>query len=87
MLKIADFGLGKILEFGKHAKESVGTLTYASPEILAGNKYTFEVDIWSIGVIFYIISTGKMPFDPANEKKLRQSVASASFPIPAKIKG
>jgi len=57
LIKIADFGLGKILEKGKTSKDSVGTITYASPEVLTGEEYTEKIDIWSLGVIFFILLT------------------------------
>ncbi len=87
ILKIADFGLSKIVEAGKLAKESVGTMAYASPEILSGKPYTSKVDIWSLGVIYFIIATTKMPFDSSNEQKLRKMVGAGAYPLPASIRG
>lgn len=87
LIKIADFGLGKILEKGKMAQESVGTLTYASPEILSGEKYTDKVDIWSLGVIYYIMLTAQMPFSAHDSNLLRKDVAKGNFKLPDSLIG
>lgn len=53
-IKIADFGLSK--EFGVSDLETCcGTPDYVAPEVLEGGAYTEAVDIWSIGVITYIL--------------------------------
>ncbi len=61
-LKIIDFGTGNILETGKKLGKRVGTIHYIAPEVL-NKSYDHKCDIWSIGVIFYILLIGKPPFD------------------------
>eukprot|EP01129_Flabellula_baltica_P010068 TRINITY_DN420_c0_g1_i2.p1 TRINITY_DN420_c0_g1~~TRINITY_DN420_c0_g1_i2.p1 ORF type:complete len:443 (+),score=108.46 TRINITY_DN420_c0_g1_i2:361-1689(+) len=62
-VKIADFGLSNIVKPGKLLKTFCGSLLYASPEILTGNKYIGPgVDIWSLGVILSCLVTGRQPF-------------------------
>ena len=87
LIKIADFGLGKILEKGKTSKDSVGTITYASPEVLTGEEYTEKIDIWSLGVIFFILLTTQMPFSAENSDTLREDVQLANYKIPFSLKG
>jgi serine/threonine protein kinase len=55
VLKIADFGLSKIFEDGVQLQTSCGTPDYVAPEVLAGGSYGESVDIWSVGVITYIL--------------------------------
>ena len=63
-LKIIDLGVCKILPFGEKAKEPIGTNGYISPEIYLNNEYSFKVDIWSLGIILYLLITGGiLPFD------------------------
>lgn len=70
-VKIVDFGLAKILAPKELATESVGTLCYAAPEILLGKHYNYKVDMWSLGVLAYLLLAGKLPFiDPQSEKAL-----------------
>lgn len=44
-------------------KDACGTLSYTAPEILDSKKYTNKVDVWSVGIIFYLLLFGKLPFD------------------------
>lgn len=65
LLKICDFGYSKA-DCRSAAKSKVGTLTYMAPEVLVNRngKYDGKVaDIWSCGVILYILLYGKYPFD------------------------
>jgi polo-like kinase 1 len=57
-LKLGDFGLATKLEFDGEKKRTIcGTPNYIAPEILDGKiGHSFEVDIWSVGVIMYIIN-------------------------------
>ena len=61
-LKLGDFGLAAKLEFdGEKRKTICGTPNYIAPEILDGKVgHSYEVDIWSLGVIIYTLSVGKV---------------------------
>ncbi|XP_065518144.1 calcium/calmodulin-dependent protein kinase type IV [Lathamus discolor] len=61
-LKIADFGLSKIVEDQVTMKTICGTPGYCAPEILRGCAYGPEVDMWSLGIITYILLCGFEPF-------------------------
>lgn len=67
-LKLGDFGLAAKLEFPGERKRTVcGTPNYIAPEIIENLKgHSFEVDIWSTGVIMYIFLTGHPPFETDN---------------------
>ncbi|KAJ3041721.1 calcium calmodulin-dependent protein kinase type 1G [Rhizophlyctis rosea] len=54
-VKLADFGLSTVMTNDSMLSTSCGTLTYVAPEILKGQKYGKEVDMWSLGVIAYIL--------------------------------
>eukprot|EP00930_Biecheleria_cincta_P051173 TRINITY_DN3632_c0_g3_i1.p1 TRINITY_DN3632_c0_g3~~TRINITY_DN3632_c0_g3_i1.p1 ORF type:complete len:525 (+),score=117.86 TRINITY_DN3632_c0_g3_i1:81-1655(+) len=60
-LKLIDFGFSKIWEKNTRMELSCGTLSYAAPEVLAKN-YTSQCDLWSLGVIVFILLVGYMPF-------------------------
>uniref|UniRef100_UPI00398F1771 calcium/calmodulin-dependent protein kinase type IV-like n=1 Tax=Pristiophorus japonicus TaxID=55135 RepID=UPI00398F1771 len=62
LLKIADFGLSKIVDDQVTMKTVCGTPGYCAPEILRGYAYGPEVDMWSVGVITYILLCGFEPF-------------------------
>lgn len=79
-LKIADFGFAKF-DHG-HARQlgtACGTPGYVAPEILEGGKYGKEVDIWSLGVIFYILLCGYPPFHDPNQAKLFEKIKAGEY--------
>ena len=62
-IKIGDFGLATKLEFDGERKRTIcGTPNYIAPEVLK-KKYDEKCDIWSIGVILYIMLCGYPPFN------------------------
>ena len=80
-IKIADFGMAKISQFGTTA---CGTTQYAAPEVILSSlskpKYTKACDVWSIGIILYILLSGTHPFSMDNEnllfKQMKEGVIS-----------
>ena len=88
-LKLGDFGLATKIEFEGERKRSLcGTPNYIAPEILDGKRgHSFEVDIWSLGVIIYILLIGKPPFETNNKKETykRIRLKNYSFPQNARI--
>ncbi|TNV86070.1 hypothetical protein FGO68_gene17514 [Halteria grandinella] len=74
--KIIDFGLSKIFLQGQTVSATVGTLEFMAPEVLKGEFHNHLCDIWSIGVIGYIIMTGRHPFNLGlSETELMHSIA------------
>eukprot|EP00117_Sycon_ciliatum_P016708 scpid55676/ scgid16018/ Probable myosin light chain kinase DDB_G0271550 len=67
-IKITDFGLSKIVGPKENSKEPFGTLSYAAPEILQGLAYNKSVDVWSFGIILFLILSGCLPFDDDDDK-------------------
>ena len=55
----------------RREKYNVGTPLYMSPEVLNSNFYSRKSDIWSLGIVFYEILQGRPPWEPRNEKELR----------------
>ena len=73
-IKLIDFGAAKIFtKYKKQFDDTVGTLVYCSPEVLK-NNYDSKCDIWSCGVIMYILLSGKIPFAGDNETEIIKSI-------------
>ncbi|KAL8514818.1 hypothetical protein ACS0TY_013781 [Phlomoides rotata] len=68
-LKATDFGLSVFIEQGKVYKDLVGSAYYVAPEVLRRN-YGKEIDVWSAGVILYILLSGFPPFWGETEKSI-----------------
>jgi serine/threonine protein kinase len=68
--QIADFGFAKRCTGPKCLSTQCGTPGYVAPEILNGKPYDFSADMWSFGVIMYIILGGYPPFYEDNQSKL-----------------
>ena len=79
-IKIIDFGLSQAAD---KLKTKVGTAYYVSPEILQGN-YTYLCDIWSAGVILYILLSGDPPFNGPNDSAIYSKIAEMKFTFPEK---
>jgi calcium-dependent protein kinase len=81
-LKIIDFGLSQTLNTKKILSSKVGTAYYVSPEILAG-KYTEKCDIWSAGVILYVLLSGEPPFNGPSDSVIYSKIKKMKFTFPA----
>ncbi|KAJ0268700.1 hypothetical protein COL940_013143 [Colletotrichum noveboracense] len=78
-IKIIDFGLSNLFAPRTHLKTFCGSLYFAAPELLQARAYTGpEVDIWSFGIVLYVLVCGKVPFDdqsmPALHAKIKKGL-------------
>ncbi|CAI5743227.1 unnamed protein product [Peronospora destructor] len=79
-IKLADFGFAKKVEFDTEGLVTAcGTPGYVAPEILEGRPYGKTVDIWSIGVITYILLCGYPPFHDDNHNALFKKIKEGKF--------
>jgi len=79
---LADFGLAKQTDASRFAKSLCGTPLYLSPEMIKGPTYGAECDMWSLGVILYVILSGRPPFYKHNQKDLFRTICKAEFNFP-----
>ncbi|KAI8031921.1 Serine/threonine-protein kinase ATG1t [Camellia lanceoleosa] len=78
VLKIADFGLSRILHPNDHAETVCGSPLYMAPEILQFQQYDAKVDMWSVGVILFELLHGYRPFHGRTNVQILQNVQSCS---------
>ena len=83
-LKVGDFGLATKLDFEGEKKRTVcGTPNYIAPEILDGKTgHSYEVDIWSLGVIIYTLIIGKPPFETQDVKTTYKRIKMNAYSFP-----
>ncbi|KAI0274166.1 hypothetical protein BGY98DRAFT_1090659 [Russula aff. rugulosa BPL654] len=83
-IKIIDFGLSNLYDPIGHLSTFCGSLYFAAPELLNAKVYTGpEVDVWSFGVVLYVLVCGKVPFDdqsmPALHAKIKRGLVE--YPV------
>ncbi|ELU06853.1 hypothetical protein CAPTEDRAFT_183356, partial [Capitella teleta] len=82
-IKIADFGFGNYFTPGQELATWCGSPPYAAPEVFEGKRYLGpQIDIWSLGVVLYVLVCGALPFDGHNLQTLRDKVLCGRFRIP-----
>jgi calcium-dependent protein kinase len=80
-LKIIDFGTSVQFDKQKEVlKTTHGTSYYIAPEVLQ-KKYDERCDVWSIGVILYILLSGKPPFDGDNDDEITEQVKIGEYKL------
>ena len=81
-LKVIDFGLSQKTDMKKILSSKVGTAYYVSPEILSG-KYNEKCDIWSAGVILYVLLSGDPPFNGPSDGVIYSKIRKMKFDYPS----
>jgi calcium/calmodulin-dependent protein kinase I len=86
-IAIADFGLSKIVGQQMMMQTACGTPSYVAPEVLNASGYGKEVDMWSIGVITYILLCGFPPFYGDTVPEIFEQIMEANFDYPEEYWG
>lgn len=77
-VKIIDFGTAKLFDDGKKQKAMVGSSYYMAPEVIRG-KYDEQCDLWSVGVIMYIMLVGTPPFNGDDDDEILNEVLKGKY--------
>ena len=84
-IKLCDFGTSHLFKDGEKEKSVMGSSYYIAPEVL-NKKYNFKCDLWSLGVVMYVLLTKKIPFFGKDDKEVRKSIIKKKFnPEPIQI--
>ena len=79
-IKIIDFGTAKVFQKEKAEHVLIGSAYYIAPEVLSRN-YTELCDLWSCGVILYILLTGRPPFNGASEEEIMKKIKEGNYDL------
>ncbi|KAL8873543.1 MAG: hypothetical protein Q9174_001005 [Haloplaca sp. 1 TL-2023] len=83
-IKIIDFGLSNLFSPRAQLKTFCGSLYFAAPELLQAKQYTGpEVDVWSFGIVLYVLVCGKVPFDDQSMPQLHAKIKKGVVDYPA----
>jgi calcium-dependent protein kinase len=83
-IKIIDFGISVVKEPEVFIEESIGTPYYIAPEVWK-KKYDEKCDVWSCGVIMYILLSGTPPFNAASDAEMKEKILDGSFSLSGKV--
>jgi len=81
-IRVADFGLSKIFGEGEYLETCCGSPEYVAPEVLECKPYDKACDLWSVGVITYILLTGCFPFWDKNNAVLYEKIRKVEYGWP-----
>ncbi|KAL9548898.1 hypothetical protein MBANPS3_005463 [Mucor bainieri] len=85
-IKIIDFGLSNLFSPRSSLSTFCGSLYFAAPELLNAKAYTGpEVDVWSFGVVLYVLVCGKVPFDDQNMPALHEKIKRGVVDYPSHL--
>ena len=79
-IKICDFGTSKMVEKGAVQRKLVGSSYYIAPEVIK-KKYNEKCDIWSCGVILYILLSGRPPFGGEDDNEIMENVKKGKYDL------
>ncbi|KAJ3609111.1 hypothetical protein NHX12_023637 [Muraenolepis orangiensis] len=86
LVKLTDFGFSNRFRPGEHLSTSCGSLAYSAPEILLGDEYDAPaVDIWSLGVILFMLVCGHPPFQETNDSETLTKIMDCKYSVPAHV--
>jgi polo-like kinase 1 len=90
VIKVGDLGLATRVEDKDEKRKTIcGTPNYIAPEIIQGDKakrgHSFEVDVWSMGVILYTILIGKPPYEAKDVKSTYQRILNNEYSFPRHV--
>lgn len=82
--KICDFGISNLVEKGKKIQDTGGTPAYLAPEVIkAEGKVSYKSDVWSLGVLLYLLTFGIVPFKSNDMQKLYNKIIIGKYNFPA----
>jgi serine/threonine protein kinase len=83
-VKLAGFGLSKILRKEVHLTEMLTHSYYSPPQVINDEVYTMAADMWGVGIVAYIMLSGTIPFDGDSDKKVRDAILECKLNFPRK---
>ena len=78
-----DFGASQMFDPSEKLTEKFGTIYYISPEVLKGN-YTASCDVWSLGVIMFVMLCGEPPFNASDDDDIVKLIMKGDFSFKCK---
>ncbi|CAL4114236.1 unnamed protein product, partial [Meganyctiphanes norvegica] len=84
-VKLCDFEISRMLTAGREVREILGTPDYVAPEILCYEPITKKTDMWSLGVLTYVLLTGFLPFGGDTDQETFVQISRCELDFPAEL--
>ena len=82
-VRLCDFGFSTITEDeAPHKRTACGSVAYAAPEMICHEAYTNKTDIWSLGIVFYVLLVGTVPFVGSTVHECMKAIMEQELVIP-----
>lgn len=78
---LIDFGLAKFVDSREEVTNKLGTLGYCAPEVILKQPYNEQVDVWGVGMVYYLLLTGKLPFDHKSNSQIIEKTVKDPLPL------
>jgi tRNA A-37 threonylcarbamoyl transferase component Bud32 len=88
LIKLMDFGIAQILDFQRMTVtgQLLGSPAYMAPEIIEGKPLDFRTDVFSVGILLYLLATGTLPFAGKNPHEVLRRISEGKFADPRSVK-
>jgi serine/threonine-protein kinase len=87
LIKLMDFGIAQVLDFQRMTVtgQLLGSPAYMAPEIIEGKPLDFRTDVFSVGIMLYLVATGELPFSGRNPHEVLRRIAEGKFADPRTV--
>src|SRR5665213_511222 len=88
LIKLMDFGIAQILDFQRMTVtgQLLGSPAYMAPEVIEGKPLDFRTDVFSVGILLYLLATGALPFAGKNPHEVLRRISEGRFADPRSVK-
>src|SRR5580692_9057257 len=88
LIKLMDFGIAQVLDFQRMTVtgQLLGSPAYMAPEIIEGKPLDFRTDVFSVGILLYLLATGALPFAGKNPHEVLRRISEGKFADPRSVK-
>jgi serine/threonine-protein kinase len=87
LIKLMDFGIAQVLDLERMTVtgQLLGSPAYMAPEIVEGKQLDFRTDVFSVGIMLYLLATGSLPFTGKNPHEVLRRITEGKFPDPRMV--
>src|SRR5947208_8055238 len=84
LLKLMDFGIAQVLDLERMTVtgQLLGSPAYMAPDVIEGKQLDFRTDVFSVGIMLYLLATGSLPFSGKNPHEVLRRITEGKFPDP-----